>query len=162
MVLSSYFIQNKRKNICFVQLKQLLLEKLHPRHLGNKGIKLSIFLVIFSFFNLLAQRWKSTDPCYFLFSYAFYVFHSTVDLFADDLKLLYNENLGYCYRVQIDIDSIYQRNYENNIIFSVKKCNFIILKKRQRSKFIWTIQSCHMKNPSKMCKLICLGASTQK
>ena len=41
------------------------------------------------------------------------VFNSKVFLFADDLKLLYNENLGNAHRIKQELDSILRWSYEN-------------------------------------------------
>ena len=57
------------------------------------------------------------------------VFHPTVDMFADDSKLSYNEHLGDCYRAQLDLDSIYQWSYESNMNFKLKKCHLISFNK---------------------------------
>ena len=53
------------------------------------------------------------------------VFNSKVFLFADDLKLLYNENLGNAHGIKQDLDSILRWSYENNISFNLSKCQYI-------------------------------------
>ena len=85
------------------------------------------------------------------------VFHSTVYLFVDDLKLLYKEHLGDCYRAQIDLDSIYQWSYESNMNFNLKKCHIISFNKAPKMQVHLGKSVLQYKSP---LKILVLRAST--
>ena len=60
------------------------------------------------------------------------VFNSKVFLFADDLKLSYNEPRGNAHGIKQDLDSILRWSYENNISFNLSKCQYIFFNIKSR------------------------------